>query len=255
MIRAHLAVLAVGVVLWGSAACDDAAPAPGRAGSATPDPAEAFLALPAAQIEKRAIAAMEELDTLAYSGTIGSAGGETMAVEVAFDTDGNCRARTDLNGAVARRLATGGHLYLKGNRRFWVSAAGPTSARHLMSLLGNKWARLPSDDAGFGRLCAVDTLLKEFGKPSGKRGNPAYSSVTDLDGQRAVQVISNEPDSAAVVTLWVAVAGEHRILRISRVGGFEPASITFSGFDEPVSIHEPAEGDYVDLNNPTTASA
>ncbi|MEU4418826.1 hypothetical protein, partial [Nocardia salmonicida] len=112
------------------------------------------------EIEKQVEADMAKLTSLRMAGELTSEGQKT-GLDIAVDTDGNCAGEVSVGGASAQILQIKEGTFMKADEAFWRSTAGE-SADEVLALLGDKWAKVPSQSAGFDEFCDLDTLLDEF---------------------------------------------------------------------------------------------
>ena len=102
-----------------------------------------------------------------------------------------------------------------------------------------------TDDAGFGEFCQLDSLLEEL---VSDEGDTTYEKgeVADVDGTQAIAVTSSSDEGDSVG--YVAVDGEHYLVKVEVTEGDEPGAITFSDFDAEVPAEAPPEADTVNLD-------
>lgn len=238
------AVAAAAVLLIGAAGCGGSDK---KADKPKADNGKAFASQTAEEIKTQTIADMRDLSSLRISGDIGT-GDQAMGIDLALDTSGTCAGTMEIRGGTAQIMQVNGNTYLKGDDAFWNASSGAGAAAQIQKTLGDKWAKLPEEQGAFGAICDLDQLLDEFDKPAEAAKDPQVGDLVDLDGQPAVQLITEE-NNGGTTTAWVAAVGDHNLLRIERVGGDNPGTIKMSDFDTPVEATEPTSDEYVDMSS------
>jgi hypothetical protein len=196
-------------------------------------------------IEHTAVKQMRSLDSVHMSGSMRS-DGQSMDLDLTVDSKGNCTGKISMGDGSAQFMTSGKTSYVKGDRRFWTDSAGsPQAADQVLTLLGSRWAKLPPSSPGFGHLCDLDKLMKDFTKEDSKAKGKKGES-TDVQGARAVELVYKKGKETTVV--WVATDAPHNVLKMEQTGGDDPGRFTFSEFNENVDIDAPTGKDVVDFS-------
>lgn len=198
----------------------------------------------AEEITKAAGEAMQGVDSLRMAGEI-TTDGEQISLDMQVSTVGDCQGSLSLGGGSAELISVGSETWFKPDEAFWRATAGP-QADQIISVVGDKWVVVPPEEAGIASLCDLDELTDELASDDGDQ--PATKGETEeVDGQDAI-VIESETSDGDPLKGWVAVDGEHYILKMEVDQGAEPGTITFSDFDEEVDIQAPPEDDVIDFS-------
>ncbi|MFF9454422.1 hypothetical protein [Streptomyces flaveolus] len=252
-----VATTTVGLTACQSGQDDDGSGGPGASASAPAPkpasasaPAEPFAGLTGGQIADRAVEATTGARSLRMTGDVlDDESGGTIKLDLAMDRQGRCAGTMSLDGqGQAELIKTGGTLYMKYDEKFLRAQsegepAADTDAA--VAMLAGKWTKMAAtgqdakDMAGF---CDLDTMLGEM-EGSGQdatRGEPAT-----VGGAPAL--VLHEKDGADRNTLYVATEGKPYLLRFDSASEQDPATMTFSAYDEPVAAKAPS-GTVLDLD-------
>ncbi len=233
--------------------------AAGGCSGSTPDDADApstsadadFLRLSAAEMRDRVVADMRSLESVTVSAELGE-GAEAVSFDLSLDTDGTCTGTMAIGGEAGQGTAQGtaefrsvdGASYLKGDADFWEASTGG-EGKFVASLLGDRWALMPSGEGGFESVCDLDNLLAGFDATDDAAREVTRGAEDEVEGQPAVELVAEADGGTS--RIWVASGGErHYILRLER-DGEDAGRITLSDFDEPVEVTAPDEDQVVDL--------
>lgn len=203
-----------------------------------------FADRPVGEIQDAAVKDMKALESLKMEGSITQAAGD-LELAMSVNTDGQCRGTLTTAGASAEIISTTDASYIKADEAFWANTTGgEEQGKAIMKMIGDKWAKLPAGEEGFSSICDLDELLKDLGDDKDEK-KATKGDTSEVDGTEAIEIIQKDGDETT--TTWVATEGEHYILKMEKKGGDESGSFTFSEFDEPVEVKEPAPADVVDL--------
>jgi hypothetical protein len=161
--------------------------------------------------------------------------GAKFDLELASDRDSNCRGTIGMYGTTGDFIRVDGAEYLRGSSTFWTKMGG-ADGEQVQKFLGHRWAKL-AGKSQFSSFCDLDAFIKDM-KSGDDDSGMVKGKVTTVGGRKAVEVTTKE--NGGTIHAWVAITGKHYILRMEQVGGDEPGTITFSGFDEPVDAKAPA---------------
>jgi len=225
-LRAGLAVGAAAVLLAGCGSGDD---------FAKQDPQD---------IAKAAASDMKDLESLHMAGFV-TTDGQKLGVDLLVTTSGDCKGSFTAGEGRAQILSADGQAYMKPDKAFWEAQA-PSQADQIEALVGDKWVAIPSG-SGLEQVCDLDGLLKSFDEddPTNK---PTAAAADTVDGQDAIKLSGKDSDGTPV-SAWVASDSPHYILKIQQTEGDTPLAITFSDFDQTLSVTAPPSDEVVDLGS------
>jgi len=227
------AVLATTVVL-GASAC----------GSTDDGGSDGFADKSAKDIKNAAIDDMTDVKSLTMEGTI-TTDGKEQKLKLSSSTDGKCAGEITVNGGTAQFI-NGEESFLKGDDAFWAGVAGsPQQAQQILTLVGDKWAKVPAGEGGFDSFCDLDSLLEDFRKDDDDN-DVTKGDTDDIDGKEAVE-LTGKTDDGDTSHAWVATEGDHYILKLEAEGS-QPGSFTFTDYNEPVDADSPPDDQVVDLS-------
>ena len=197
-----------------------------------------------ADIQKAATTDMKSVKSLHMRGDV-TTGGEEITLDLSLTDEGNCEGEVGVQGGTAEIISLDGQSWFKADQAFWEASAGE-GAGQITQLVGDKWVVQPGEES-FASFCDLDTLLEELGSDDGDSKATKQEDTEEIDGQEAV-VLDSETDEGDPLTAWVSVDDPHYILQMAVTEGEEPGKVTFSEFDEDVSIEAPAKEDTIDLS-------
>lgn len=186
------------------------------------------------------VRAMEEVETLHLSGAL-SQGGSDYTIDLDASADGDCQGAIGMTAGNLEILSVDQQTYVKGDAGFWEQQAGEQAAA-IQAIVGDKWVLLPGGGT-FESFCNVNQLV-------GNIEGSEYEKLGDaeVDGEDAVRLTSTGESST---TIYVATDEPHRLLKIESQTG----ALTFSGFDEDVTVEAPPEDEVVDLTGASGGTA
>lgn len=189
---------------------------------------------------------MGDLTAVKVSGTITTAGKAT-TLDLQVGTEGNCTGTIGVDDGSAELLGVDGTTWMKPDETFWRTSAGE-SADQIISLVGDKWVVLPSDDDSFDQFCDVTALLDNLLKDDTEEDKSTYTNTgtEKIDGQDVVAVDNEDPDTGTS-TGYVLVDDPHYLVKIEKTDGDDTGSVTFSAFDEEFEVTAPSDDEVVDL--------
>lgn len=233
-------VLGAGAVGCGGGSPDEG-PAPEETTAADPD----FVALSADEIRDRVLEDMTALESLTLSANFTN-DGEELTFELSLDTDGTCAGTMAVGDGTAEILSVDGTSYLRGDEAFWEATTGGQGAI-IASMVGDRWAAMPTGQGGFESVCDLDALLEGLDTAGDAGPELTKGEEQEIDGEPALELRAEDDRGAS--RLWVATSADgHYILRLEREGG-DAGMITLSDFDEPVDVEVPDEDQVVDLSD------
>lgn len=215
-------------------------PSEGRSQQAANTPLEG---LGPDEVRDASIAAMKELTSMRMDATSTQDGQETH-FDVFMHVDGHCTGTMGLNGVEGEVRSDGEHIFLSGERDFWLAITGDEDAAdQTEQRVGDRWARFPMEE--MGGICSLSDVLGELGENTG--ATVELGDVVDHDGRKALEVTTSaDGDKQFGLVAW---EGEPYLLAV-RNEDEESGSgtTTLSQFNEPVEVDVPGEGEYVDLD-------
>lgn len=190
------------------------------------------------EILARAKAAIQQAKSYRIKGNA-NAEGRKMTLD--FRVSGtNLGGRVSMDGANVEVLSIAGQQYMRPDEKFWVNVAGAAKAEEVVKLMGDKWAKVPTDDKDFADLFSIaniDDLLKPD-------GTLTKGAAKDVNGTKTIGLVDSSADGG---TLYVATIGEPYPVRLESQNPGE-GQITFSDFGATFDdLKAPAEAEVIDL--------
>jgi hypothetical protein len=236
------AVLTCVVLSVGISGCSSGSGS-GGAGSAEERAADAFGGLSAKEVALKATDEMLHLRSVHIAGKVTNEG-ETVAMDVSVDNEGNCAGTVTIRGGTAEIIATGGDQYIRGDEAFWKSTAG-AQASYVLRLLDGRWAKVPAAEGGsFAEVCSIEKFLQGLDRDGIDATAMSRGQVEDVGGIEALEILSDEEDGTGHV--WIATEGPPYMLKLQIPGSEE--ALFFTEFDEPVAPEVPAKADVFDMS-------
>ncbi|GAA2773986.1 hypothetical protein [Kitasatospora cinereorecta] len=248
--RLLAAALVTSVASVGVAACGpteekksaDAAPA-----AASPSPSGAA-ALSAADLIKKAEEANAKVTSVKLTFDVTSEGTHVSGT-VAEDKSGNCVGQVsqgDQGGFDLMRSGT--TVWLKPDQVFWEKSIGAGTSK----TMAGKWLKGGGDNAavkGMATFCDMGLeALKQLGKKedgSDDTAGAVKGGTKQVGSANAVVITDKDGDTSAEIA--IAAEGEPYLLEMT-VTGKEPAAMTFTDFEKPVTVTPPPAAQVVDAS-------
>lgn len=197
----------------------------------------------AKEITDAAAKDMKELSSVRMQGDIASEGQE-VSLDLRVDTDANCQGEIEMMGGTAEILSIDGTTWFRPDEAFWKASAG-AQADLIISTVGDKWVLMPAEQADVASFCDLDELLSDI--DSSDEEELSKGETEEIDGEEAV-IIESKTDEGDPLKAWVAVDGDHHILKMEVEEGDEPGEVTFSEFDEELDLEAPADDEVIDFS-------
>ncbi|WP_182525322.1 hypothetical protein [Nocardioides dongkuii] len=233
-------VLGAAALLTGCGGDDD-----GDNGNKGGSDASSFTDQSAVDIVTEAKDAMGTLESVKVSGSIDT-DGEEVALDLAMNTEGTCEGSVSIDGANLELLGVDGTTWFKPDEAFWRQQAGE-QAEMVMKTVGDRWVVVPAGEGGFSELCDLDSLLDQMLSDSDEdEDSYEKGDVEDVDGTEAIAITNVDAEDGDSIG-YVAVEGEHYLLKMEQKDTDEPGSITFSDFDAELAVEPPADDEVFDL--------
>ena len=211
-----------------------------------PEGASAFTDQSGKEIADAALAATRGAESLRMDGTVTSSG-EEVSIDLALDTAGDCAGTLSIGRqGEAEILSVGGAMFMKADNTFWESVAGgKEQAKAMISLIGDKWLKVPAEQDQFASFCDLDQLLADL-EPAAGESAPDKGEVGAVDGAEAIELTTE--NRGETTSVWVATAEPHYVLQLQQTGGKEPGSVTLSEYNEDLALTEPKADEVLDLS-------
>ncbi|MFE9813123.1 hypothetical protein [Streptomyces sp. NPDC005548] len=207
---------------------------------------DAFKGKSADEVAAQAVKATRQADSMHLKGSARQEGGESLALDIAVDSEKNCEGTVKQQGATAQVRHKSAMLYLKGDEKYWQnSLKQKAGADKLVSKVADKWVKMPAGDDQLSGLCDKQGLLAALDEDKSERKGMSKDGSTSVDGTPAVKL--TKKSGGKTLTMYVASEGKPYILKVTTTGGSAPESTTFSDYGKPVEPEQPPAGDTVDL--------
>jgi hypothetical protein len=135
-----------------------------------------------------------------------------------------------INGRSFELITLESRTYFNGSAAFWKRYGGGAAA----TLFENRWLETPTNGQfkSFAQLTNIRKIFRFLVHPG--RDNLTKMGLSTVNGQKAIGV-----QNGTGGTLYVATVGKPYPIEIEKPGS-EGGHVTFSDFNQPVSIHPPA---------------
>lgn len=193
--------------------------------SVPPTPA-GLTALPGKELIKKTAAAANAAESVHVRGTFVDDGGP-MKVDLSLAKKGGSGTIT-LDGANLKVTVVGRTAYLQISDAMWRKQLKPKKADLLISLVGDKWIKLPLDNKDFGELIAFTSKTGFFALMFDKPRTFSKTGPKTIDGVPCIGLWDGKG------TLWVDAANA-RPMRAENPGK-NADNLTFSQYNQ---IKEP----------------
>jgi len=225
----------------------------GLAGCAGQDPDEGTNGvgkLSAGQIQQRTRAAADAARSVRLSGNVVTKG-RTYKLDMRLSSQGGTGSVTS-QGTTFDLLRVDKQLYLKADAAFWSRADGgkggdPDSGA--AAKLDGKYVKVPQDDPSYQRLRGFTDKEVLLGGLLTLHGTLEKDGYHEASGTRTIRITGSDGSGG---TLDVSLEGTPYPLRLVRAG--DAGTLTFSEWDENVSLTEPDKSRTVDYGKQLPAS-
>ncbi|MET7712088.1 hypothetical protein [Streptomyces sp. NPDC005407] len=207
--------------------------------------------LTADQIAERAVSATQAARSMRMAGQVTSEG-ERASVDLAVDNKGACTGRLGFGGGSAELRQVSKVLYMKGNEKFWraslsESSSAGTDGEGVVELVKDRWIKMPAGSAkAMGGVCDLKAMLAERDKDMSERQGMTKGPDAEVNSVPTTTLVKKQP-GGETITMYVAKKGEPYLIRVVRVGGDGPGTMTFSDYNKPVKAVAPPADQVVDL--------
>ncbi len=190
----------------------------------------------ATEILTESKAAADSAGSVHVSGTIKS-GAAPVTIDLNLAAGKGARGEISENGASFKLILVGGTAYISGSKAFYRSLGGAAAAQ----LLDGKWLKASATGGEFASFNSLANMRQLIDTTLAAHGTLTKGATSTVDGQEAIAVT----DTNKTGTLYVATSGKPYPVAITK-GGSENGKITFSNWNQPVTITAPANA--VDLS-------
>ena len=158
--------------------------------------------------------------------------GTRITLDLSTARDKGAKGSVSVNGLGFELVKIGDTAYVKGSDAFYQHFAGPAVAQ----LIHGKWIKAPTTSKQFRSFAALASVSGLFAKISASHGKLVNDGKKTYQGQPVVVIRDTSDDSK----LYVAATGKP--YPVALVGGRKNQSgaVTFSDWDEPVSLSAPS---------------
>lgn len=195
--------------------------------------------LDAQRIQSDTRKAAKAASAVRLSGTVVSKDG-TYRLDMRLKANGGTGSVTT-KGSTFRLLRIGERLFLKADASWWKARGGKGTDATAVRKLGGKYVRVPKGDPSYRQLSGFtdkDVLLDGVLTLHGSLDKGSHG---ETGGIRTIQI---KGDDGAGGTLDVSLEESPVPVRLQRAGG--AGTLTFTAWNKPFDLHEPAKDDLVD---------
>lgn len=186
------------------------------------------------QIAKDAYQAASTARSVRLSGSV-TTNGSQLGLDLAIRQGKAVAGSLTLQGDPANVVVIGSQVYFAASAAYYQSQGEPAN---LANALDGKWVKLPKNQGkDFARFESLKLLLGDLGHPKGGLSKAGTSTV---EGMAVVLVTSSKGGTVAVSS-----HGTPFPLQLL-AGSAGSGSLTFSGWNKPVTIKKP--GSFIDLS-------
>ena len=188
------------------------------------------------QIVAEAKSAADGASSVHVAGSVNS-GGAPVSLDLNLASGKGATGQVSQNGSTFRIIIDGQDAYISGSDAFYSKLGGSAAAQ----LLAGKWLKIATSTPEFASFASLANMRKLLDTVLVGHGTLEKGATTTIGGQQAIAV----KDTTRGGVLYVATGGKPYPLQITKSGS-EAGTISFTAWDEPVSISAPANS--VDLS-------
>lgn len=193
------------------------------------------------EIKAAAIEAMGQLESVHVVADI-SSGGQTAALDLSMDADGNCTGTVAFGEVSAEVLQADGGAWFKPNAELLAQQFGE-QAPAAIKFVADAWVADTNGEVTPSN-CDLAGFIEQVTSDEEDETNTEVGDVEDFEGDDVVPLTFTNDEGDGIVK--ILAEGEHYIASFA-VEGENPGNVTFSGFDDEVATEAPAEDEVVDL--------
>lgn len=190
----------------------------------------------ATEILTESKAAADSASSVHVSGAIRS-GAAPVTIDLDLAAGKGARGEISENGASFKLILVGGTAYISGSKAFYRSLGGAAAAQ----LLDGKWLKASATSGEFASFNSLGNMRQLIDTTLAAHGTLTKGATSTINGQQAIAIT----DTNKTGTLYVATTGKPYPIAITK-GGSENGKITFSNWNQPVTITAPPNS--VDLS-------
>lgn len=190
----------------------------------------------AEEIVKESKAAADAATAVHVSGSLRS-GSAPVTLDLSLVAGKGAQGEISQNGASFKLILVGNTAYISGSPAFYRSLGGSAAAQ----LFKGKWLKASATTGEFASFKQLADMRQLIDTTLAASGTLVKGKTTKVNGQPVVAITDSTKDG----TLYVATTGKPYPLQIAK-GGSESGTITFSNWNQPVTITAPSNA--VDLS-------
>ncbi|WMX46658.1 hypothetical protein [Streptomyces roseicoloratus] len=247
--RAALVAVLSAAVALGATACGSSA---GDSGGDKPKATGPFGDMSAAQILDKAVATTKGARSLTVV-LDGKTADGPMKGHLSTDVQGRCTGTMTVGAAGAADLIrpvepTDKHVYLRFDEAALKEQSKDEPAEvqaEVVKAMKGRWLMSDADSPDARDmldLCDLKKMTADFEQDS---AGAVKGTETTIDGTKALSLTLDYKDGEKD-TFYVATEGKPYLLRVVTTGGDEPGTVSFTGFEKPVTATAPAMKDVID---------
>jgi hypothetical protein len=166
-----------------------------------------------------------------------SSNGTPLTLNLDLSSGHGGRGRVSQGSLAFELLVVDDTVYIKGSPSFYSHFGGSAAAQ----LFQGKWLQAPASGSELASLASLTDFGKLINQSLDKHGALIKGPVTTVDGQSVIEL----RDATNNGSLYVATSGHPYPVQVVKRGS-EPGRITFSRWNEPVSLSAPSSA--IDLS-------
>jgi hypothetical protein len=180
-------------------------------------------------------AAADSASSVHIAGSL-SSGGSPITLNMYLVSGTGGRGQLAENGLSFELIVVDGSIYIKGSPAFYSHFGGAAAAQ----LFHGKWLKAPANSGELASLASLTDLGKLIDQALTNTSTLVKGTSTTIGGQPAVELTDPTKDGS----IYVATTGKPFPVQLVKRGA-ESGRVTFSGWNQPVSLTPPANA--VDL--------
>jgi len=197
----------------------------------------------ATQVLTDAVTAADSASSMRMNGNV-NASGKQIGLDLSVAKGNGAKGSLTLGGNPVQLIVVGPNGYMKAGSTFWSQFAG-SSGSVISQLLAGRWLKFPVNNAQFGPLVAFSSPKALFDQlKAGADSSLKNNGATTYKGQSVVAL----DDGSKNGTLYVSATGTPYPVALVKTGS-GGGTITFSGWNDPVSLAAPPASKVLDFSN------
>ncbi len=175
-------------------------------------------------------AAADSATSVHVAGTLNS-GGSLITLDLNLIAGHGGRGQISEGGLSFELIVVEDTVYIKGSPSFYSHFGGAAAAQ----LFQGKWLRAPATSGELASLAPLTNLATLLNQTLSGHGTLVKGATTTIVGQPVIEL----RDTAKDGSLFVATTGQPYPIEIVKRGGSETGHVSFTHWDEPVSLSAP----------------